>query len=507
MIEESANNPSGLDQTLVDILSAQLHCQVALIDDGDQSPNAAVAKARTTPGKAAIGDDPTGYCIVALQLPAGGVATWLCDPVFAAQSAALGETTLKLQSVMNERNQLQAEADALAAQVVDDFEELSLIRSLASAMELPSNGIDASELALKSLRPLARGVGARSMAAVFVSEDGEMGLPCWSGSIITTSETLHQLIREHRDAATTQPVVSNHANYPGRPGSDQPLNEFMLVQCRSEGRLHGWLVACNRAEDGSQEIPWSQLGFTTVEASLLATAANQLAAQLHNMRLLKQKEELFTDVVRALVNAVEARDPYTCGHSERVAQFGRCLAEALGESPIGCERVYLTGLLHDVGKIAIPDDVLQKPGHLDQDERAIIETHTEAGWRILHELDALRDVLSGVLYHHETYDGNGYPDGLAGEEIPLDGRILAVCDAFDAMTSDRPYRDGMPVEKAVEILKEGSGRYWDPKLIEVFLQNIEKIKRIRQKHRPRRQAKRSTGAGGQASIDSQTLSA
>jgi HD-GYP domain-containing protein (c-di-GMP phosphodiesterase class II) len=507
MIEQPANSASGLDQTLVDILSSKLHCQLSLVDDQEQNPAAVVVKARTTPGKAAIGDDPSGYCIVALHLPAGGVATWLCDPTFAAQSAALGETCLALQSVMNERNQLQAEADALAAQVVDDFEEMSLIRSLASAMELPSRGVDASELALKSLRPLARGVGAHSMVAVFVNEDGEIGLPCWSGSVITTGETMHELIKEHRDAATTQPVVCNHAKYPGRPGTEQSLNEFMLVQCRSEGRLHGWLVACNRIDDGSQDIPWSQLGFTTVEASLLATAANQLAAQLHNMRLLKQKEELFTDVVRALVNAVEARDPYTCGHSERVAQFGRCLAEAIGETAIGCERVYLTGLLHDVGKIAIPDGVLQKPGSLNKEERAIIETHTEAGWRILHELEALRDVLSGVLYHHETYDGNGYPDGLAGEEIPLDGRILAVCDAFDAMTSDRPYRDGMPVEKAVEILREGAGRYWDPKLIEVFLENIEKIKRIRQKHRPRLQAKRSASGDGQANVNSQPLSA
>jgi putative nucleotidyltransferase with HDIG domain len=225
------------------------------------------------------------------------------------------------------------------------------------------------------------------------------------------------------------------------------------------------------------------------------------------MRLLKQKEELFTDVVRALVNAVEARDPYTCGHSERVARFGRCLAESIGESPIDCERIYLTGLLHDVGKIAIPDGVLQKPGHLDEDERAIIETHTEAGWRILHELEALRDVLSGVLYHHETYDGNGYPDGLAGEDIPLDGRILAVCDAFDAMTSDRPYRDGMPVEKALEILRNGSGKYWDPNLIDAFLDNIESIKKIRLKHRPRQQAIRTVGGDGQANIDSQPLSA
>ena len=182
----------------------------------------------------------------------------------------------------------------------------------------------------------------------------------------------------------------------------------------------------------------------------METATNQLAAQLHNVRLLRQKEELFTDVIRALVNAVEARDPYTCGHSERVASFARCLALVSGQPAGAHERVYLTGLLHDVGKIAIPDGVLQKPGKLNDEERAIIETHTDAGWRILHELDALRDVLPGVLYHHEHYDGNGYPDGLVGENIPIDGRILAVCDAFDAMTSDRPYRNGMPVEKALD---------------------------------------------------------
>ena len=114
----------------------------------------------------------------------------------------------------------------------------------------------------------------------------------------------------------------------------------------------------------------------------METTTNQLAAYLHNLRLLKQKEDLFTDVVRALVNAVDARDPYTCGHSERVALFARCLATVSGQTPETCQRIYLSGLLHDVGKIAVPDHVLQKPGKLTPEERAIIETHTESGWRV-----------------------------------------------------------------------------------------------------------------------------
>jgi HD-GYP domain-containing protein (c-di-GMP phosphodiesterase class II) len=298
-----------------------------------------------------------------------------------------------------------------------------------------------------------------------------------------------------------QPVIRNTLNDSEKTIEGGSLNEFVMVQCRSEGRLHGWLIACNRADDAMQDVPWAQLGFTTVQASLLETATNQLAAQLHNMRLLRQKEELFTDVVRALVNAVEARDTYTCGHSERVAQFGKCLAACSGESIAVCERIYLTGLLHDIGKIAIPDGVLQKPGHLDENERSIIETHTEAGWRILHELEALREVLPGVLFHHEHFNGNGYPDGLVGENIPLDGRILAVCDAFDAMTSNRPYREGMPVEKAVEILQSGAGSHWDPRLIEVFVANIDAINKIRIEHHPREQATRIAPVNGQATID------
>lgn len=240
----------------------------------------------------------------------------------------------------------------------------------------------------------------------------------------------------------------------------------------------------------------AQVGFTTVQASLIETTTNQLAAYLHNLRLLRQKEELFTDVVRALVNAVDARDPYTCGHSERVALFAKCLATVSGQSAETCERIYLSGLLHDVGKIAVPDHVLQKPSKLDPEERAIIETHPESGWRILHQLDALRDVLIGVLYHHENVDGSGYPDKLAGENIPIDGRILAVCDAFDAMTSNRPYRQGMSVEKASEILRGGAGTFWDAKLVDDFLNNIDKFNAIRLCHQPRAQAVRQAPVDG-----------
>ena len=397
---------------------------------------------------------------------------------------------------------LNEEIESLTMQVVNDFEELALLRSLAIAMPSMASDQSASDIVRRFLQPLAVGLNAKSLAAVLRDEnESEIDQVLWSANELASDNNLARLVKEYETAARTQPIVVNNLLIPSLI-TDEPIKEIVLVECRSEDRLHGWLMAFNRVEEAMADQSWAQHGFTTVQASLLETATNQLAAQLHNARLFRQKESMFTDVVRALVNAVEARDPYTCGHSERVASFAKALARIVGQPSDVCERIYLTGLLHDVGKIAIPDGVLRKPGKLDADERAIIETHTDAGWQILHQLDALRDVLPGVLYHHEHFNGEGYPDGLAGDSIPLDGRILAVSDAFDAMTSDRPYRRGMPIEKACEILNGGSGSYWDPELVKAFVSHIDEIDQIRIAHRPRTTPLREKPRCGQPAFES-----
>jgi HD-GYP domain-containing protein (c-di-GMP phosphodiesterase class II) len=405
---------------------------------------------------------------------------------------------LALHSAESENRQLQAEVDSLVAQVTNDFEELSLIRSLSCSIALPGRSAEGGDdMLLSTLLSLATGLGAESIAAVLCSADGTALLdPIWSHDELFPAEAIFSLIDQERTEAERQPLVRNLLKDPPVEG----LREYILVECRSDQRVHGWLIACNRVTNPIDEVPWAQIGFTTVQASLMETTTNQLAAYLHNVRLLKQKEDLFTDVVKALVNAVDARDPYTCGHSERVALFARCLATVSGQTPETCHRIYLSGLLHDVGKIAIPDHVLQKPSKLSPEERAIIETHTESGWRVLHQLEALQEVLVGVLYHHENYDGTGYPDQLVGENIPIDGRILAVCDAFDAMTSDRPYRKGMSVDKAVEILRGGAGAYWDPTLVRIFLDHVEQFDAIRISHQPRAQVERQAPINGQPNL-------
>ena len=482
MIDRSAIHhiPDDLDQTLVEILSTELGYPAHVVDPNSGVATDLVKQASANPSHAfatTIDDVAT----ISLALPAGGVAVWQVPADDVGRSGRHGKAILALEQYRFENQQLNAEIESLAAQVMNDFEELSLIRTLASSMELPESGNELTDFVLRSLCPMTQGVGAQSIAAVFTDNHGNRTIaPIWSNDVVLSIDELNALVENCGAEAEQQPVVRNKLAESDSPYNDA-LREFVMVQCKSEGRMHGWIIACNRVSD-EENVPWAQLGFTTVQASLLETVTNQLAAQLHNLRLLKQKEDLFTEVVRALVNAVEARDPYTCGHSERVASFAKRLALLSGQSSSEVDRVYLTGLLHDVGKIAIPDGVLQKPGHLNDEERAIIETHTDAGWRILHGLDALQEILPGVLYHHEHYNGKGYPDGLVGENIPIDGRILAVCDAFDAMTSDRPYRKGMSSTKACEILKVGAGAYWDPNLIRVFLDNLSQFEEIRVNH-------------------------
>lgn len=487
----------GLDGTLAHILADGIGRSVTVVEARDGG-HPLLMRARAEAQRVHTESVPgSGTVRQALALPAGGVAVWSSPADQASRIGRHAMALLDLEIARNQSKQLLAEVDSLTNQVMQDFEELSLIRTLASSLELPQTAEDTDEFVIASLMPLVRGVGAVSITAVLVEDCGDQKRrPLWTGPRLVRDETVFELIQTHAQELRQQPVVRNRTIAGELECISETLEEYVIVECSSEGRLHGWVMACNRVQDDVDDVPWAQLGFTTVQASLMETATNQLAAQLNNIRLLRQKEELFTDVIRALVNAVEARDPYTCGHSERVASFARCLASKIGFTPVECERIYLTGLLHDVGKIAIPDGVLQKPNRLNEEERAIIETHTDSGWRILQELEALQDILPGVLYHHEHWNGKGYPDQLAGENIPIDGRILAVCDAFDAMTSDRPYRKGMSIDRAMTILEEGAGEYWDPNLIKVFHRYLDDIDEIRINHQPRQPASRPAPVNG-----------
>ncbi len=179
--------------------------------------------------------------------------------------------------------------------------------------------------------------------------------------------------------------------------------------------------------------------------------------------------------IQALAAAVDAKDPYTQGHSQRVAEYASALAKYIKLSQVEIELIYTTGTLHDVGKIGVPDAILKKPGRLDDDERAVMETHPVLGEVIIKKAPQLASTLPGVRHHHERWDGKGYPDRLAGEEIPYIARILAVADTFDAMTSDRPYRKGMAWEIALSEISKSAGTQFEPTLANAFVTMLEAV--------------------------------
>ena len=176
------------------------------------------------------------------------------------------------------------------------------------------------------------------------------------------------------------------------------------------------------------------------------------------------------EMVTSLAGAIDAKDPYTKGHSTSVSRYSEALARAINLPESEVERIKIGAMLHDVGKIGIPESVLKKPGKLDDDEWNIMKQHPTIGAeKVLAPNEALRDLIPIVKYHHERLDGKGYPEGLKGNEIPLAARIVSVADAYHALVSDRPYRKGMPIEKACAILKEGAGVQWDPDLVRQFI--------------------------------------
>jgi HD-GYP domain-containing protein (c-di-GMP phosphodiesterase class II) len=182
-----------------------------------------------------------------------------------------------------------------------------------------------------------------------------------------------------------------------------------------------------------------------------------------------EKQLMFEGFTHSLILTIDAKDPYTRGHSERVAIYAKMLAEAANLGPEMMELAYRCGRVHDIGKINVPGDLLRKPSRLTAEEFAQITVHPEASYKILHPIPQMRDVLPGVLEHHEKWDGSGYPNKLVGEKISVLGRIIGIADCFDAMTSSRAYRPAREIGEVLVEIEKCLGKHFDPELGKVFL--------------------------------------
>lgn len=210
------------------------------------------------------------------------------------------------------------------------------------------------------------------------------------------------------------------------------------------------------------------------DLELFRNFAAQAAVSIENTQLYERLQDAYLGAISSLVAAIEARDPYTVGHSTRVTKYTVAIAQEFGFSTQEVEEIRLAGLLHDVGKIGIPDKILNKPGPLSEEEYSAIKMHPTLSVRIVEPLPHLGNIIPMIYHHHERYDGKGYIEGMTGTEIPVGARILAVADAFEAMTSDRPYREALSRGAAIKELVEGAGSQFDPKVVETFVRLLKK---------------------------------
>jgi hypothetical protein len=386
--------------------------------------------------------------------------------------------------------QLKKQVAEISSHLLNTFEEITLLHRLTEHLSLSKSITELCEL---SVRWLADVIPAECMVirmnAIGDDSDGHVvnlgaeRVPrlIQHGNCKLAADEFDRFMERLGPHVATEPLVLNRAAtssptwfYPG-------IRELISVPVREGDHLFGWLLALNHT--GAGDVTNSEVEFGTVEASLMSSVATILGIHSGNIALYREQAEFFASVVRALTSAIDAKDPYTCGHSDRVARLAVALARRMGCSTEELDTIYLSGLLHDIGKIGIDDNVLRKPGALTEEELEHIKTHPELGYKILNGVKQLDKVLPVVLHHHEAWDGAGYPSGLKCEETPMLARIVAVADSIDAMSSDRPYRKGFPDARLDQILRDGAGRQWDPQVINAVFQVRDELRHIGESER------------------------
>ncbi len=379
-------------------------------------------------------------------------------------SRAVDPTKLEFLSQVYKRKD---EADLLqsAQKYLTTLHKVSEILSRASSVEALFDSIVSAILEVSGgdraavlMRPRD---GSKDINLVAVrTKDGKS-----SGAVMLSRTVVNDVI-EKGISVFTDDALADDRYVGGESIVRQRIRSVMCAPMRTTDQILGVLYVDSQM---ARE-------FSEAELELLAAVGNQAGIALHRARLLEEVERLFFDVMKAIASLIDAKDGYTHKHSERVAQFGVRLARHLGFDADSRAVVELSGLLHDVGKIGVPDAILNKPGKLTDEEFRQMRLHPVHGARILSQIQSEKvvNILPGVKYHHERWDGKGYPDGLKGEEIPLLGRVLGVADFLDALTSDRSYRKGLTLQEALNMVKDLEGQAFDPAVVKAAVELHEK---------------------------------
>jgi len=341
------------------------------------------------------------------------------------------------------------------------------LRNLQEALQAATSTLDLNQVLQQVLAGAAK-ASAAQIGALALDDSGRLVLKGGFGTDHVTAEKLAlglggSICRRVMESGEPVMEAIEHES-----DGESPLNPraVLCVPITLRGKPLGVVFLANY-----------QVGhaFTADHRNLVGEVAAQAAVAIDNARLFKDREEVILASLEALANAVDARDPYTAGHSERVTQYALMIARQMHYAPKdqgAWVRLERGGRLHDIGKIGVPDAILQKTGKLTDDEFTKMKSHTVVGFNILSGLRMLTDELVIVRSHHERYDGKGYPDRKKGDEVPMFAWIVSAADAIDAMTSDRPYRRGMSLQVAVDQLRAGAGTHFHPDVAEAVLDAV-----------------------------------
>jgi len=344
----------------------------------------------------------------------------------------------------------------LSTNLSTTYEELSLLYSISGSMRVTQSP---DSFLLAACREVNEVMNLSAVAAVVyahppaVHEDtvvvaGELGLTREQIMLLAATQIAPMLGQNNRV------VVENRFVWSARRDLGKAVRNLVAVPLLGEQPM-GMLLAFNK-ESGD---------FNSVDIKLMNSIANQSTVFLTNNMLYADLQDLLMGVLHALTATIDAKDPYTCGHSNRVAIISKRLAESMGLPAQRVQQIYLAGLMHDIGKIGVPESVLCKPGRLTPEEYEAVKKHPGLGAKILGGIRQLDDVIASILCHHERLDGRGYPQGLRGDEVPLDARIIGLADCFDAMSSDRTYRKALPLAAVVDEVRNCAGTQFDPEVV------------------------------------------
>jgi HD-GYP domain-containing protein (c-di-GMP phosphodiesterase class II) len=363
-----------------------------------------------------------------------------------------------IASLLSYLAESEVEKRNLANETLNKYKEITLLYDM---VEKVSSSLDTKEIARLVIEEAKRVIHLSSVSVFLLNKD---------------TDAL-ELVAHHGHELDAMTAVNRSVGLAGSvwaSGRAEIVNDVQADPRFDSGsiRISSLMCAPLKAKDtvvgviklGSEE----PITYTAEDLKLFTTLASLAAVAMENASLYEQLKETFYTTVYTLAETIEKRDPYTGNHTKRVMEYSMAIGKTLGLPEDDMSRLQLSSVLHDIGKIGVRDSVLLKESALTNEEFDQIKKHAVYGEEIIARISQLRTAIPGIRQHHEKYDGRGYPDGLKGDEIDITARIIAVADSFDAMTTNRPYRQGLSLETAFEELKKYSGSQFDPEIVEAF---------------------------------------